>query len=149
MEVGLPDLWSKMDGIQEKDQNSIIKKNENCNARPSCCFNKSPLNSSSLENMNGDIGHDNNTLNLDGYATEVVTAGDVILINLEIGEKKLENVAINSQCLLQDLAEELAENETIQVVYFLNETIKKGGGKCDVMDSQGKLQAYLSVNNVK
>lgn len=119
-------------------ERSMIKKDSCDNIRSSCSMSKSALNSYSLGSSTSHSSQERNLVNVDGFATEVVTAADVILLNIEIGEKKLENVPIDSQCLLQDLAEELAQNETIRVVYFLNETIKKGGAKCDAVDAQGK-----------
>lgn len=127
-----------MDAVEDNNDSSFIKKKDNWNGRPSCSFSKSnsPLNSALMESVNGQNLTVKTTQNYDVNSEEMQTNG-TILVNLEIGDKILEKIPIKSGCLLQDLAEEFAENETIQVAYFLNERIKKGGEFCDVTDAQG------------
>ncbi|KXJ30037.1 hypothetical protein AC249_AIPGENE3131 [Exaiptasia diaphana] len=127
----------EMDVVEDNTDSSFIKKKDNWNGRPSCSFGKSnsPLNSALMERINGQSVVPKNTKNHD-FNSEEMRTNDTILVNLEIGDKIFENIPIKSGCLLQDLAEEFAENEAIQVAYFLNERIKKGGELCDVNDAQ-------------
>jgi hypothetical protein len=90
-------------------------------------------------NLNGNILNviDNTCSGMDKGSKEPSTQNNVFIVDVEIGSKIIENVTIRAGCLLQDIAEELAENETVQVVYFLYEKIKKGGDNCDASEAQG------------
>lgn len=89
-------------------------------------------------NLNGDMIHfdENPTKEMQQDAPET-SEKNSCLVNVQIGSKTIENVSVRGDCLLQDVAEELAENEMVRVVYFLQEKIKKGGNNCDASEAKG------------
>lgn len=94
--------------------------------------------------LNGNILHfDENTPNEIEQDAQETSEKNVFLIDLEIGSKSLQNVPVRSDCLLQDVAEELAKNEMVKVVYFLQEKIKKGGDNYDVSEAQGMFISWM------
>lgn len=63
----------------------------------------------------------------------------VVLFNVEIANKRIENVPVRADCRLGHIVHVLRVHESVRVVYFLYEKLqKKEKESCDIEDAEGK-----------